>query len=32
MNDLSYQEEAGTMNRERVSVKGIDHDYNFQCL
>ncbi len=30
-NDVSYQEDASTMNRERRSVKGIDHNYNFQC-
>ena len=32
MNDVSYHEDASTMNRERASVKGIDHSCNFQCL
>ena len=31
MNDVSYQEDASTMDRERMSVKGIDHNCNFQC-
>jgi len=32
MNDVSYQEDASTMDRKRESVKDIDHNCNFQCL
>jgi hypothetical protein len=31
MSDVSYQEDASRMNRERWFIKGIDHDCNFQC-
>jgi hypothetical protein len=31
MNDVSYQEDACTMDCKCESVKGIDHDCNFQC-
>jgi hypothetical protein len=32
MNDVSYQEDACTMDRKRASVKDIDHNCNFQYL
>jgi hypothetical protein len=32
MDDVSYQEDDGMVNRARNTVKGVDHDCNFQCL